>query len=68
MSLARETAREEKASMFHDVRESLCVTWLCAFLEDTSTHIRVEASKAESVRQSLLAVCWKAGSFWLAGV
>lgn len=30
MSLAREMGREEKASMFHDVRESL---WLCAFLD-----------------------------------
>jgi len=54
MSLARETAREEKASMFHDMRESLWVTWLCAFLEDTGVHIRVEGLKAERVRQSLL--------------
>ena len=68
MSLAREMAREEKASMFHDVRESLCATWLCAFLEDTGAHIRVEGLKAERVRQSLLVamvVCWKAGGFWL---
>jgi len=54
MSLARETARDEKASMFHDMRESLCVTWPCVFLEDTGAHIRVERLKAERVRQSLL--------------
>ena len=42
MSLARETGREEKASTFHDVRESLCVTLFCAFLEDTGTHLRVD--------------------------
>jgi len=51
MSLARETAREEKASMFRDVRETLCVTWLCAFLEDTGAQVRVEGLKAEKVRQ-----------------
>jgi hypothetical protein len=64
MSLARETGREEKASMFHDMRESLCVssmfrdvremlcvTWLC---EGIGVHIRVERLKAERVRQSLL--------------
>ena len=71
MSLARETGREEKASMFHDVRESLrvqgvsmfrfrdvrespCVTWLCAFLQGMGSHPRVEWLKAERVRQSLL--------------
>jgi hypothetical protein len=69
MSLARETGREEKASMFHDmreslcvqkvsmfrdVRESLCVTWLCAFPKGMGAHIRVEWLKAERVRQSLL--------------
>ena len=31
MSLARETGREEKASMFHDVRESLCVQGVSMF-------------------------------------
>jgi uncharacterized protein YcbX len=65
MSLAREMAREEKASMFHDMRESLCVTWLCAFLEEMGTHLRVGGLKAERVRQSLLvamAVCWQGGS------
>lgn len=55
MSLARETTREEKASMFHDVRESFCATWLCTFLEDMGAHIQVEKLKAERVRQSLLA-------------
>jgi hypothetical protein len=67
MSLAREMAREEEASIFHDMRESLCVTWLCAFLEYTGAHIRVEGLKAERVRNSLLvtmAGCWKPGSFW----
>jgi hypothetical protein len=38
-------------SMFRDVRESLCVTWLC---EGMGAHIRVERLKAERVRQSLL--------------
>jgi len=68
MSFARETGREEKASMFHDMRESLCVqkvsmfgdareslcvTWLCAFLKGMGAHLRVEWLKAERVRQSL---------------
>ena len=47
---------EEKASMFHDMRESLGVTsnWLCAFLEGgMGAHLRVEGLKAERVRQSL---------------
>lgn len=41
--------REEKAPMFHDVRESLCVTCPCAFLEleDTGAHLK----KAQRVRQ-----------------
>jgi uncharacterized protein YcbX len=54
MSLAREMAREEKASMFHDMRENLWVTWLCAFLEDTGAHLRIEGLKAERVRHSQL--------------
>jgi hypothetical protein len=43
MSLARETACEEKASMFHDVRERVsgCVTWLCALVKDMGVFIRV---------------------------
>ena len=68
MSLARETGREEKASMFHDtreslcvqkvsmfrdVRESLCVTWSCAFRKGMGAQLRVERLKAERVRQSL---------------
>ena len=66
MSLARETGRKEKASMFHDMRENLCVTWLCAFLQGMGAHLRVELLKAERVRQILLLTmveCWKAGSF-----
>ena len=47
MSLAREMAREEKASMFHDMRRNLWVTRLCAFLEDTGAHIRVEGLNVE---------------------
>ena len=31
MSLARETGREEKASMFHDMRESFCVRKVSMF-------------------------------------
>ena len=54
MSLAREMAREEKASMFHDMKQNLWMTRLCAFLEDTGAHIRVEGLKAERVRQSRL--------------
>ena len=68
MSLAREMGREEKASMFHDrreslcvqvsmfrdVRESFCVTWVCFFLKGMGSHLRVEQLKAERVRQSLL--------------
>ena len=62
MSLAREMAREEKASMFQDVRESLCMTW---FLEDTGAHFRVEGLKAERVRQSLLvAMAVREASGW----
>jgi len=62
MSLARETGREEKASIFHDmrersmfgeVRESLCVTWLCAFLKGMGAHLWVERLKAERVRHTL---------------
>ena len=68
MSVARETGREEKASMFHDmreslcaqkvsmfgdVRESLCITWLCAFLKGMGAHLRVERLKTERVRESL---------------
>ena len=63
MSLARETGREEKAPMFHDMRESLCVqkvsmfrdvrkslcvTWLCAFRKGMGAQLRVEGLK-ESV-------------------
>jgi uncharacterized protein YcbX len=55
MSLAREMACEEKASMFHGVRENLCVTWACAFLEDTGVHIRVEGLKAGRRKAR---VCW----------
>ena len=69
MSLARETGREEKASMFHDtieslcarevsmfrgVGKSLCATWLCAFPEGMGAHVRAERLKAEKVRKSLL--------------
>jgi hypothetical protein len=76
MSLACEMGHEEKALMFHDmrerlcvqvsmfgeVRESLCVTWLCAFLKGMGAHLRVERLKAElRVCQSLLATM----SFWL---
>lgn len=53
MSFARETGRGEKASRFHDVRESRCVTWLGAFLRGMGAHLRVEWLKAERVRQSL---------------
>ena len=68
MSLARETGREEKASMFHDTRESPCVTWFCAFRKRVGAQLRVEWLKADRVRQSLLVamvVYWKAGSFCL---
>ena len=69
MSLARETGREEKASIFHDmreklwvkrvsmfrdVRESFCVTWLCALRKGMGAQLWVEWLKAERVRQSLL--------------
>ena len=69
MSLAREMGREEKASMFHDMRESLCVrkvstcrdvgeslcvTWLCASREGMGAHVPAERLKAERVRKSLL--------------
>jgi hypothetical protein len=69
MSLARETGRGEKASMFHDMRESpcvqevsmlrnvgenLCVTWLCTFRKGMGSQLRVDRLKAERVRQSLL--------------
>ena len=49
--------------MFGDVRESICVTWLCAFLKGMGAHLRVERLKTERVRLSLsvtMAVCWKA--------
>jgi len=74
MSLVRETGREEKASIFHDTRESLpdvsmfrdvgeglCASWLSGFLEGMGAHVRVERLKAERVRKSLLvtmARCW----------
>lgn len=66
--MARETGREEKASMFHDTRESLCVeevlmfcdvreclwvTWLCVLLRGKGAHFRVEWLKADRVRQIL---------------
>ena len=69
MSLAREMGREEKASMFHDMRESFCVTWLCAFCKGMGARLRVEWLEAEKVRQSLLvtmAVGWKGGKLDLA--
>jgi hypothetical protein len=55
MSLVRETEHKEKASMFHDRRESVCATWLCAFLEGMGTHVQEERLKAERVHKSLLA-------------
>ena len=54
--------------MFHDTRESPCVTWFCAIREGMGAHLRVEWLKAERVRQSLsvtMAVYWKVGSFCL---
>ena len=69
MSFARETGRGEKASMFHDIRESfcvqrvsmlrnvreicLCVTWLCTFHKGMGSQLRVDRLKTERVRQSL---------------
>jgi hypothetical protein len=64
MSLAHETGHKEKASMFHDMRESFCiqkvlmfcdvreslwVTWVCAFPKGMGAHIQVEQLKAERV-------------------
>ena len=40
--------------MFRDVRESLCVTLLCASLEGIGAHVPAERLKAERVRKSLL--------------
>ena len=40
MSLARETAREEKASTFHDIRENLCATWVTATPRASRRHWR----------------------------
>ena len=65
MSLARATGREEKASMFHDMRESFgsllgevredsCVSWLSAFPKGIGAQLRVGRLKAERVRQILL--------------
>lgn len=64
----RESLCIRKVSMLGDVREGLCITWLCAFLEGMGSHLRMERLKAERVRQSLLvtmAVCWNAGSLRL---
>ena len=72
MSLARETGRGEKASMFHDMRESfcvqkvsmlrnLCVTWLCMFRKGMGSQLRVDRLKAERVRQSLLVTMGRMG-------
>ena len=58
----RESLCIQKVSLFRGVRESLRITWLCAFPKGMGAHIRVERLKAERVRQSLLvtmAVCWK---------
>ena len=69
--MARETGREEKASMFHDMRESLCVEkvsafrdaresfwgiWICAFFKRMGAHLRMERLNSDRVRQSLLVV------------
>lgn len=56
MSLARETGRGEKASMFHDMRESFYVTWLCTFRKGMGSQRRVDRLKAERVRGSLLVI------------
>ena len=40
--------------MFGDVRENLCVTWLCTSLKGMGAHVPVERLKAERVRKSLL--------------
>jgi len=51
--------------MFRDVKESLCVTWLCAIRKGMGSQLRVARLKVERVRESLwvaMAVCWKAGS------
>ena len=78
ISLARETGREEKASIFHDmreklwvkrvsmfrdVRESFWVTRLCALRKGMGAQLWVEWLKAERVRQSLLvAMCGDSNS------
>src|SRR5258706_5154190 len=69
MSLVRETGCEEKASMFHDMRESLCGTWLGTFCRGMGTQRWVGRLKAEREpgHQILLAtmegvVYWEAGN------
>ena len=78
MSLVREIGREENASMFHDIKErlcvevlifseaveSLCVAWLCVFFPGIGAHLLVEWLKAERVRQSLLATMAVSASEW----
>ena len=59
--LARETGREERASIFHDVIVrglGICVTCLCAFLfpSGNGAHLRVEELNAESLLETLLMV------------
>ena len=50
----RESLCFQEASVFGDVRENLCVTWLCASLKGMGAHVPAVRLKAERARKSVL--------------